>query len=323
MNAAGMKATGGGPDIVGIGASLYDLVLDAPEYPTEDTKLRVDDQSFHCGGPAATGIVAAARLGAATAFVGVFSDDSYSKAMLDDFARYGVDTSRSPVKPGLTGGSAIVINSRKTSSRTILWTRGSVPSLSADEVPADFIAGARMLYLDGNHIDGAERACEAAAAAGVEILLDAGAPYPGIERILKHTDILIASEEFILAIGGSGSPEAAAIATAERFKPKVLVVTQGSRGGFHVESGTTVRYPAFAPPGPIISTNAAGDVFHGAFAAARLRGEGLHDCLVFASATAAIKCASENGRRGIPDRSRVEAFIAASIAGSGTPGRSP
>ena len=145
-----MKAASRGPDIVGIGASLYDLVLDASEYPREDTKLRVDAQSFHCGGPAATGIVAASRLGASTAFLGVFSDDTYSKAMLDDFARYRVDTSRSPIKPGLTGGSAIVINSRKTSSRTILWTRGTVPSLSPEEVPVGCIAESRMLYLDGN-----------------------------------------------------------------------------------------------------------------------------------------------------------------------------
>jgi len=307
-----MKASGRGPDIVGIGASLYDLVLDASEYPREDTKLRVDNQSFHCGGPAATGLVAASRLGAVTAFLGVFSDDSYSKAMLDDFARYGVDTSRSPMKPGLAGGSAIVINSRKTSSRTILWTKGTVPSLSSEEVPADYIAGARMLYLDGNHIDAAERACVVAAAAGAEVLLDAGSPYPGIERILMRTDILIASEEFILALAGAESPEAAAAATAQRFGPKVLVVTQGARGGFYLDEGKAKRYPAFAPPGPIVSTNAAGDVFHGAFAAARLRGEGLRDCLIFASATSAIKCASENGRQGIPDRNRVEAFIAAS-----------
>ncbi|MCX7027394.1 MAG: PfkB family carbohydrate kinase [Spirochaetes bacterium] len=300
------------PEIVGIGASLYDVVLDAPEYPREDSKLRVDSQSFHCGGPAATGLVAAAKLGARTAFAGVFSDDAYSKAMLDDFARYGVDTSASVLKPGLVAGSAIVVNSRKTSSRTIFWTRGTVPSLSPEEVPHDLIAGARMLYLDGNHIDAAERACKVAAAAGVEILLDAGSPYPGIERILSHCDILIASEEFILALAGERSPEAAAMAAAERFGSKVLVVTQGARGGFYFDEGKAKRYPAFAPPGPIISTNAAGDVFHGAFAAARLRGRELYDCLVFASATSAIKCASENGRQGIPNRSRVEAFVAAS-----------
>jgi sulfofructose kinase len=315
MSPRALPAATPGPEIVGIGASLYDVVLDAPEYPREDSKLRVDGQSFHCGGPVATGLVTAAKLGVRTAFAGVFSDDAYSKAMLDDFARYGVDTSASVMKPGLVAGSAIVVNSRKTSSRTILWTRGTVPSISPAEVPLDLIAGARMLYLDGNHIEAAICACGTAAAAGAEILLDAGSPYPGIERILARTDILIASEEFILAVGGQGRPEQAAAAAAKRYRPKVLVVTQGARGGFYLEGTEIKRYPAFAPPGPIVSTNAAGDVFHGAFAAARLKGKGIYDSLVFASATSAIKCAAPNGREGIPDLSRVEAFL----AGEGCP----
>lgn len=303
-------------DIVAIGASLYDIVLDAPEYPREDTKLRFDGQSFHCGGPAATGLVAAAKMGARTAFLGAFSDDAYSAAMIEDFERYGVDISRLVMKPGLVAGSAIVVNSRKTASRTILWTRGTVPPLAPEEVPEDLVAGSRMLYLDGNHIDAAERAAAIAHEAGAKVLLDAGAPYPGIERVLALTDILIASEDFVLKLTGLEDARAAALRMLEIYRPEVFVVTQGEKGGFSVEGGEARRYPCFAPPGPVVSTNAAGDVFHGAFASRYLLGMPLAACLRFASASSAIKVARPGGRLGIPCAAEVEEYLAGAGAGA-------
>ena len=298
-----------GYDIVAIGASLYDIVLDASEYPGEDTKLRIDAQSFHCGGPAATGLVAAARMGARAAFLGVFSDDAYSAAMLEDFSRYGVDTSLVVMKPGLVAGSAVVINSKKTSSRTILWTKGTVPSLEPGELPEAAVAGARMLYLDGNHIDAAARASAIARAAGTKVLLDAGSPYPGIERVLSFTEILIASEAFVTEFGHSADPETAAFRIMEKYRPEIFVVTQGEKGGFYLEGGAVRRYPCFEAPGPVVSTNAAGDVFHGAFAHRYLRGMPLEDCVRFASASSAIKCSRPGGRKGIPSEVEVERFL--------------
>jgi sugar/nucleoside kinase (ribokinase family) len=297
-------------DVVGIGASLYDCFIGVSEYPREDTKLRMDSQAFFCGGPAATGIVTSARMGASAAYLGSFSDDSNSKAMLADFAARGVDCSCSVIRPGFTAGSALVINSRKTSSRTIIWTRGDLPPPDPAELPEDIIAGARLLYLDGNHIEAAVRACQIAKAQGVKVFLDAGSPYPGIERILEHSDILIASESFAIEFEAGKDPEAGARSIARRFGPEILVVTQGDRGGFYLEAGILKRYPCFTPPGSLTGTNGAGDVFHGAFAYLHLQGKSLSDCLRFASASSAIKCARQEGRDGIPTRGEVEAFLA-------------
>lgn len=297
-------------DMVAIGASLYDFFIGVPEYPKEDTKLRIDSLDFHCGGPAATGIVAAARMGASTAYLGTFSDDPYSKAMLDDFAMRGVDCSFAAVRPGYTAGSAIVVNSRMTSSRTILWTRGDLPPPGPEEIPEDLISRARLLYLDGNHIEAALRACEIAKEGGVKVFLDAGSPYPGIEKILSHTDILIASESFATEFGGAKEAEIGARRIADTYGPEILVVTQGDRGGFCLEAGMPRRYPCFSPPGPLTGTNGAGDVFHGAFAYLHLQGRSLWDCLLFASATSAIKCSRAEGRDGIPTRDEVEEYLA-------------
>ena len=47
----------------------------------------------------------------------------------------------------------------------------------------------------------------------------------------------------------------------ERYHPEILVVTQGSLGGFIWKKGQAVRYPVY--PVQAIDTNGAGDTFHG------------------------------------------------------------
>ena len=86
--------------IVGIGACVMDTLYTVPSYPTEDTKLRALDSRPAGGGPAATGLVAAAKLGERAGYIGVLSDDAGGKFLLEDFARYGVDTDLVAVESG-------------------------------------------------------------------------------------------------------------------------------------------------------------------------------------------------------------------------------
>ena len=51
-------------EIVGIGANVFDTLFAIEKYPREDTKMRADSVKQSGGGPCATGLVAAAKLGA-------------------------------------------------------------------------------------------------------------------------------------------------------------------------------------------------------------------------------------------------------------------
>ena len=57
--------------IVGIGACVMDTLITVPYYPTEDTKLRATGSKIAGGGPTASGIVAASKLGESSGFIGV------------------------------------------------------------------------------------------------------------------------------------------------------------------------------------------------------------------------------------------------------------
>ena len=50
-------------DIVGIGASVYDTLMVTSSYPAEDTKMQASKTIIQGGGPCATALVAASKLG--------------------------------------------------------------------------------------------------------------------------------------------------------------------------------------------------------------------------------------------------------------------
>ena len=70
--------------IAGIGANVFDTLITLPHFPNEDTKLRAEAIKISGGGPCATGLVAASKLGARSAFIGYLSDDNGGKFLLED-----------------------------------------------------------------------------------------------------------------------------------------------------------------------------------------------------------------------------------------------
>ena len=58
-----------------------------------------------------------------------------------------------------------------------------------------------------------------------------------------------------------------------------------------------------------VDSNGAGDTFHGAFVAARIKGMSVYDAACFASATSALKCTRFGAQEGIPGYDEVLAFM--------------
>ena len=292
--------------VVGIGASVFDILMTMDSFPQEDTKLRGLETKFQCGGPCATGLVAISKLGESACYMGTVGDDMYGTFVKDELDRYGVDTTCVKVNPGLTFHSVVLLNV-SNGSRTCVWNRGQAAAPTAEDVNLELLKGAQYLHLDGNQLDCAIFAAKKAREFGVTVSLDAGGAYPRIEELLPLVDVLIPSEEFAKKITGCDRAEDAARVLEERYHPQVLVITQGSKGGFLWESGKAVRYPVF--PVKAIDSNGAGDTFHGAFVAARLKGMSVYDACRFASATSALKCTRFGAQAGIPGYEEVLEFM--------------
>lgn len=293
--------------IVGIGACVMDTLITVPAYPQEDTKLRALSCKNAGGGPTATGIVAASRLGSGAGFIGVLAEDNGGHFLLDDFKKYDVNVDLVELKGGYRSFTSTIWLAQDKATRTCVFDKGDLPPLTLDEAKREAIADAQILMIDGNEMDAAEEACLVANNSDTKVLYDCGGLYEGVERLLKHTDVMIPSQEFSLGHTGCATEEEAAKKLYETYHPQVVVITCGKEGGILYAGGDILRYPAF--PVDAVDSNGSGDVFHGAFAAAMVKGFSYEDCCIFASAVSAIKCTGVGARESVPTEGEVYSFL--------------
>ena len=293
--------------IVGIGACVFDTLYNIPSYPKEDTKMRATASKPAGGGPTATGLVAAQKLGEQTAYIGNLSDDNGGVFLKKDFEKYGVDTSLIEVKAGYRSFASVLWLSADTTARTCVFDKGDLPVLVLNDKQIEAIKNAEILMVDGNEMDAAVEAAKIARQSGTKVLYDCGGLYAGVERLLAHTDIMIPSEEFSLGHTGAATAEEAAKKLYDTYHPEVVVITQGKRGGIIYDGKEIVSYPIY--PAVVVDSNGSGDVFHGAFAAAICKGYGYLKCCHFSSAVSGLKCTGVGARESVPSFEKVKEYM--------------
>lgn len=293
--------------IVGIGANVFDTLIEIPSFPAEDTKMRSKTVTPCGGGPCATGLVAAAKLGAECAYIGNLAKDSGGEFLKADFEKYNVSTQYTAAFEGCASFSSYILINGQNASRTCVFHKGSVPALSLNDGQKEAVGAAEILMVDGNELDAAVEAAQLARKNGVKTLYDAGGLYDGVERLLPYADILIPSEEFALGHTRAENAQDAAYKLMEMYSPEVIVITQGKKGGIMLSGGKIKSYPSFEVKA--VDTNGAGDVFHGAFAFGLTRGFDYYKCCIFSSAVSAVKCTKTGARQSVPDYHTVKEFL--------------
>lgn len=293
--------------IVGIGANVYDTLITLSDFPNEDTKMRADSVQVSGGGPCATGLCAAAKLGADAAFIGTLSDDLCGQFLMSDMAKYGLDNSFINTVSGYAAFTSCIWLNKKNATRTCVFDKGNIPPLELTAEQKHAIAGADILMVDGNELDAAIDGAKTAAANSAKVLYDAGGLYEGVERLLPLTDILIPSAEFAMGHTDTKDIETAAKAMFKKYTPEIVVVTDGKNGGVMYDGNEMWHYPAFEVNA--VDSNGAGDVFHGAFAFGVQTGYDYKKCCIFASAVSALKCTGVGARESVPSFETVIKFL--------------
>ena len=202
---------------------------------------------------------------------------------------------------------SFVLLSAEGGSRTCVFERGSIPD-EPTLLNVETLKKSDLLHLDGNFLQSALYAAKIAKENGVTVSLDAGGLYPDIDKLLPYVDILIPSAEFALGFTKKQDIPSAMKKLDELYHPQILVVTNGSDGGYYKdENGEYKHYPSFKVE--VKDSNGAGDVFHGAFLAAYTSGYDVLRCCKFASATSAVKCTGVGVKQSIPTKERVKEFL--------------
>ncbi len=293
--------------IVGIGACVMDTLVTVPHYPREDTKLRATATKIAGGGPTATGLVAASKLGEETGYIGVLSNDSAGQFLLSDFVKYGVDVDNVQMICGHRAFTSVIWLSGDTASRTCVFDKGDLPPLKLNDEQKGAILSAEVLMVDGNEMDAALEAAKLARENGVKVLYDCGGLYDGVEKLLSITDIMIPSLEFALGHTGCKTAQDAAKKLFETYSPEFVVITMGKDGGILYDGKSITQYPVYTVE--VLDSNGSGDVFHGAFAAGIVKGFDSLKCCYFSSAVSALKCMGIGARESVPNFDTVKNFL--------------
>jgi len=293
-------------DVVGQGVCAVDYLCRLPHYPRLDEKTELVEFSMQGGGPVPTALVALARLGARTCYLGKVGDDEGGRFVRESLEHEGVDTAGLVIDPGARTPQAFVWIDGPSGLKSIAADRTGLQPMGAEEMSPELAAAGRYLLIDGKETQAALSAARWARQAGAEVVLDVGSPRSRMEELLRSTDYLVASKNFVDQLGGARDPLDVLRSLADRG-PRVVVVTLGSNGCLCLSPDGSFRQPAFSVP--VVDTTGAGDVFHGGFMYGLLRGWDLPTAVRFASAMAAIKCRRLGGRAGIPTLPQVEDFI--------------
>ncbi len=296
-------------DILAVGGIDVDLVLTVPHLPTYDEKVMGQLVGHLPGGPAANFACAASRLGLRVASLAQVGDDEAGRLIIEDFKRYGVDTSFITVRPQSDSPFTVILID-PTGEKAIVV----VPTFRAEYAPellAQALPQSRILITMPQDHETFIHLSQLAHQYGVEVMIDVeatvGAQRAQLERMLTHTDIANFNQEgFVAATGHQPSLEAAR--ELLDHGPHTVIVTRGAGGAMVVTRTEAAEHPGFKVK--VVDTTGAGDTFNAAFLAATLRGEPLAERLRFANATAALSVTGLGPRGFLPTRVEVEAFLA-------------
>lgn len=292
-------------DLAGLGICSVDFLGLVEKYPASGEKIPMTAFSKQGGGLTGTALVAAARLGAKTVYIGKLGDDEYSQFVLEEFRQNSVNVDHVIFEEGAQPPVAFIHVEQNSGERRIAryWQEFD---LKPEELAADVIRNSRILFLEHHFVEAGIFAARLIKQTGGLVVVDAERDVAGFDQILYAADYIIVSQNFAAQQTSSADPEQSAHRLQQKYGG-IIVVTAGETGAFCQTPENFFQQPAFQVD--VVDTTGAGDVFHGAFMVGLIENWPLPKILEFAAAVAAMKCRGLGGRAMIPRREEAMEFL--------------
>ncbi len=259
-------------DITAIGEILIDLTQSGH---TEQGIPRFDANP---GGAPANLSVAAARLGAKTAFIGRVGRDSFGDYLRRCLTENGVDASGLSVDPHERTTLAVVaLDERGERSFSFYRAPSADVNLEWADVPKALLADTKVLHFGSVSLTAEPsrtatlKAAETAKACGAWVSYDPNyraSLWPDESTAIRNmaeplsmVDILKVSDEELPLLTGVSDPDEGSARLA-KLGVRLILVTLGADGAFYRFDGRTGHVPGV--PCRVADTNGSGDTFFGA-----------------------------------------------------------
>ncbi len=287
-----------------VGIATQDHIFGLEAMPIQPVKYRAKAFAAVGGGVGATAAVAVARLGGQVELLTRLGDDAIGDGVLAELRGFGVGCQRVRRCEGRVSSiSAILVDA--LGERLIVNYQDPAMPEETGWLPQAIPPEVAVVLADTRWIAGSQVMLARAKAQGRVALLDGDMPGCPPE-LVAAANLVAFSAEGLKQVTGMADI-AGGLAAAARMGEGLMMATDGANGVFWLETGALNHCPAFKVEA--VDTLGAGDVFHGALALALAEGHALRPAVRFACAAAAIKVTRFGGRKGVPLRAEVDAFL--------------
>jgi ribokinase len=304
----GDRATHG--RVIVVGSVNIDLVVTADRLPGPGETVTGGRFARHHGGKGGNQAVAAARLGAHTAFVGAIGDDALGAEARTALEVEGIDLRGLATLQGeATGVALIVVDANGENS--IAVAGGANAALTEAHVRDAFRILAPAVgdvVLVGHEIPTAAtaEALRLGSVAGATTILNP-APASGLGwEVLHLADILTPNRgELAVLAADDGPPEPVARETMMQNGVSAMLVSLGGDGGLFVDGDRSIELPAL--PVMVVDSVGAGDTLNGALAAGIAAGRSWDEAARRAIDAASLAVTRAGARAGMPTSAELQA----------------
>jgi ribokinase len=300
--------------VIVVGSVNIDLVVAVERLPGRGETVIGGRYARHHGGKGGNQAVAAARLGATTAFVGAVGDDDFGTDARGALVAESVDCTGLRRLDGEATGVAIILVDA-AGENTIAVAGGANAALSSVQVRealkrliltrADVVLVGHEIRTGATH-----ESLRLGRLAGATTILNP-APAGGLEApTLSLADVLTPNEGELAALAGADGGPAAAAKRLLGPDPggRAVLVSLGERGALLVVGGRTRTIPARRVEA--VDTVGAGDALNGTLAAGLAAGRSLTEAAQRAVLAASLATTRPGARAGLPTADELEAALA-------------
>jgi sulfofructose kinase len=256
----------------------------------------------------ATALVACRRLGLRVRYLSSVGEDEAGRFQFASLRREKLDLSYFRRVRGAHSRVSHIVLDATTGERVVLWERDPRLDLRPADMPPQVLEGAQAVHLDASDLAASIRLARLARRRRIPVLADLDTVSPGLERLIPLIDYLIASSDFIAPATRERDPFRALERLAGESCGRLVGVTLGRDGALVYFEGRFHYSPGFRIEA--VDTTGAGDVFHGAFVYALVRGWSLKESLEFSNAMAALNSTKLGARGGIASEAAARKLMA-------------
>jgi ribokinase len=290
-------------EVIGLGALNYDILYVVERMAAGGEEVGILDVKKVPGGSAANTIVALARLGVDTGFVGIVGKDKEGKLILDEFRKEDVEM-RIKEEEGYTGAAIGFVDAK--GERALYIYHGVNAKLGMEDIDIDFVESATFLHIS-SFVNRKQLDMQYELAKKIKQKLSFS---PGMlcfkYGIEDLTPVIERSEVVFLSVGELKSVvrdvdyEKGAKVLLE-IGAKIVCVTLGEKGCY-VANAAGESHLIAAYPTEVVDTTGAGDAFAAGFLFGLLYEKGIYECGKIGNLVAS-HCIREYGsRKGLPSK---------------------